>query len=109
MIDVPRGFSSDVCLAWGNAVMQRMRDRDLLVEETLAFVQGVATNKPARIETPTQIEQPKAPAVWQAAKPRGKLFEREEIQQRVADFRANQHKFQREREEYYRLTMARVR
>jgi len=27
----------------------------------------------------------------------------------VADFRANQHKFQREREEHYKSTMAKVR
>ncbi len=90
-------------------MQQWMRDRDLLVEEALAFVQGVATNKPARIETPTQVEPPKTVAVWQVAKPRDKLFEREEMLQRVADFKANQHKFQREREEYYELTMAKVR
>jgi cytochrome c556 len=93
----------------GAAVEQWMRDRDLLVEETLAFVQGVATNKPAWIETPTQVEQPKTVASEQIAKSRDRLFDREEIWQRVADFKAKQHKFQRGREEYYKETMAKVR
>jgi hypothetical protein len=91
------------------AVMQWMRDRDLLVEDTLAFVQRLAANKPAWIETPTRVEQPIAVASEQTAKPRDRIFEREEILQRVADFRANQHKFQREREEHYKSTMAKVR
>jgi len=108
LIDVPQGFSSDACLAWGSAVMQWMRDRDLLVEDTLAFVQRLAANKPAWIETPTRVEQPIAVASEQTAKPRDRIFEREEILQRVADFRANQHKFQREREEHYKSTMAKV-
>ena len=96
--------------------MQWMRDRDLLVEDTLAFVQRLAANKPGAaergkpaIETLTQVEQPIAVASEQTAKPRDRIFEREEILQRVADFRANQHKFQREREEHYKSTMAKVR
>ncbi len=89
--------------------MQWMRDRDLLVEDTLAFVQRLAANKPAWIETPTRVEQPIAVASEQTAKPRDRIFEREEILQRVADFRANQRKFQREREEHYKSTMAEVR
>jgi hypothetical protein len=89
--------------------MQWMRDRDLLIEETLAFAQRVAAAKPVRIETPTQVEPSRMVALEQIAKPRDKLFEREEIRQRVADFQANQQKFQREREEYFKQTMAKVR
>jgi hypothetical protein len=89
--------------------MQWMKDRDRLIEETLAFVQGVGTRKPLRIESLTQVEPSKAFAPQQPAKPKDKPFEREEIRQRVADFKATQNRFQREREEYYRATMAKVR
>ena len=89
-------------------MQQWMKDRDRLIEETLTFVQGV-TLKPIRIESPTQVEPPKAVAPQQRAKPKDKLFEREEILQRVADFKATQNRFQREREEYYKATMAKVR
>jgi hypothetical protein len=61
------------------------------------------------VETPTRVEQPIAVASEQTAKPRDRIFEREEILQRVADFKANQHRFQRKREEYYKETMAKVR
>ena len=89
-------------------MQQWMNDRDRLIEEALAFVQGV-TLKPIRIETPMQVEPPKAFALQQPAKPKDELFEREEIRQRVADFKATQNRFQREREEYYKATMAKVR
>ncbi len=90
-------------------MQQWMKDRDRLIEETLAIVQGVATLKPIRIESPTQVEPPKAVELGQIAKPKDKLFEREEIRRRLADFKATQNRFQREREEYYETTMAKVR
>ena len=96
-------------MAWGRTVMQWMRDRDLLIEETLAFVQMVASTQPVRADRPTEVEPPKTVAVVQVAKPKDKIFEREEIRQRVADFEATQHKFQHEREEYFKKTMAKVR
>jgi hypothetical protein len=77
--------------------MQWMRDRDLLIEETLAFAQSIAAVSPVQIEHPTRVESPKTVAVPQVVKPKDKIFEREEILQRVADFEATQHKFQRER------------
>jgi hypothetical protein len=89
-------------------VQQWLKDRDRLVEEGLAFIQTLAAAKRVRIETPKQVEAPKAVDLTQIAKPRDKLFEREEIRQRVADFKATQHRFQREREEYYERTMAKV-
>jgi len=88
-------------------VQQWLKDRDRLVEEGLAFIQTLAAAKRVRIETQTQ-EPPKAVDLTQIAKPRDKLFERDEIRQRVADFKATQHRFQREREEYYERTMAKA-
>jgi hypothetical protein len=84
-----------------------MRDRDLLVQETFEFAQRVAVNA-VRIGTPKQVEPPRAVELAQIAKPRDKLFEREEIRQRVADLKVTQNEFQREREEYYRVTIAKV-
>lgn len=89
-------------------MQQWLKDRDRLVEEGLAFIQTLAAAKRVRIETPKQVESPKAVDLTQIAKPRDKLFERDEIRQRVADFKATQHRFQREREEYYEKTMAKV-
>ena len=86
-----------------------MRKRDL-VEQTLAFVQEVANAEPRGEPPPIQvfatvksIIQPSLP------KPKDKLFGSDEIQQRVADFKATQDKFAREREEYYKATMAKIR
>jgi hypothetical protein len=89
--------------------MQWMRDRDLLIAETLAFARSVAAHRPIGIEPQAQVEPIKTVALEQTAKPKDKLFERDEIKQRVTDFKATQTKFQREREEYYNATMAKVR
>jgi len=86
-----------------------MRDRDLLTEETLAFAQRVAAAKPVRIETSTPIQPPKSFIQPNLPKPKDRLFEREEIKQHVADFKATQLKFEREREEYFKRTLAKVR
>jgi len=89
--------------------MQWMRDRDLLIEETLAFAQSVAAVNPVEVEPSTRVEVPKTVVVAQVATPKDKIFEHEEIRQRVADFKATQHKFQCEREEYFKKTMEKVR
>ena len=86
-----------------------MRDRDQLIEETLAFAQSLTAVNPDQIEHPTRVEPSKTVAVVQEVKPKDKIFEREEILQRVADFEATQHKFQREREDYFKKTMEMVR
>ena len=85
----------------------RKRRRDL-VEETLAFVQEVANAEPRREAPPIQVVAT-VKSIIQPNLPKPKLFEREEIQQRVANFKATQHKFAREREEYYKATMAKIR
>ena len=59
--------------------------------------------------TPKQVEPPKTFAPQQPAKPKDKLLEREEIRKRLEEFKATQNRFQREREEYYKATMTKVR
>jgi hypothetical protein len=66
-------------------------DLDSLVNETMAFVQSV------RVEPPlprTIVEPNRMPSVnWMSS-------EREEIGQRVANFKAHQQRFLREREDF---------
>ena len=91
-----------------------MRERDQLIEQTMAFVQGVAAARPLR--APIVAPAPAEPArpVAQAAppeppKPAGIAVmglapmpsERAEIERRVANFKAQQQKFQRAREVHY--------
>jgi hypothetical protein len=85
-----------------------MRDRDLLVQETLAFAAKVAAES-VRNETSARIESPKAPEFALVAKPRDEVIDREEMRQRVADFKTTQNRFQREREDYFNATMAKAR
>ena len=84
------------------------RKRDLLIEETLAFVQGVAADAPKTIDLPKPVV-PSVPRPFVAEVPTTKSrldMERAVIQRRVGNFKANQEKFQQEREEYYAKTMA---
>jgi hypothetical protein len=112
--------------------MKWMRERDLLIAQTMAFVQSVSGRKPeaevfARTDlpavTPTRLPdveallaegispaegpKPVAPApVLPRPIPRGDY--QSEIQARVEKFRAHQARFNREREAYCSATMARV-
>ena len=116
--------------------MKWMRERDLLIAQTMAFVQSVTGRKPeadvfARTDllavTPTRLPDveamlaeaisaplPSAKAVPEAAKPllplrpAGRSEYQSEIQARVAKFRAQQAKFNQEREAYCSATMARM-
>jgi hypothetical protein len=85
---------------------QWMRDRDLSVRQTLAFAAKVAV-KSVRVVTAAQIESPKASEFALVARPGDEVFDREEMRQRVADFKETQNRFQREREDYYNATMRR--
>lgn len=89
--------------------MQWMKDRDLLIEEALAFTKSIAPHSPIAIETHTQVEPIVAVALEQPAKPKDKLFEREDIQQRLSNFSATQNRFQRAREEYFTKTLGKAR
>ena len=113
--------------------MKWMRERDLLIAQTMAFVQSVTGKKPeaeifARADltpvTPTRLpdveamlaegilpsEAPK-PAVSTAPpllRAPGRSEYQSEIQARVDKFRAHQAKFNREREAYCSATMAKM-
>jgi len=119
-------------VAWGS-VMKWMRERDLLIAQTMAFVQSVTGRKPeaevfARTDipavTPTRLPDveamlaeaisaplPQKTAVAAApppVRPAGRSDYQNEIQARVDKFRAHQAKFSREREAYCSATMAKM-
>jgi hypothetical protein len=117
-------------VAWGS-VMKWMRERDLLIAQTMAFVQSVTGKKPeaevfARTDiapvTPTRLpdveamlaeaisvpETPKTMPPVPPSRPTGRSEYQNEIQARVEKFRAHQAKFNREREAYCSQTMAKM-
>jgi hypothetical protein len=90
---------------WGRIVQHWRED----LEETLAFAERRIAPKPVRIDALTLVEPQKAVAPKQTIKPKDKLFEREDIRQRLAAFRATQRRFEIERDEYFKMTMANLR
>lgn len=112
--------------------MKWMRERDLLIAQTMAFVQSVTGNKPAAEKpvalstatsdlpaaSPTMpdieamlaeaIASPQPPKQVAVARPASRSEYQNEIQARVANFRAHQQRFLREREDYCSTTMAKV-
>jgi hypothetical protein len=99
-----------------------MHERDQLIEQTLAFVEGVAAARPARpvaaaparAEPAKPVEQagPAEPPKPAALAPSGLapvVSERAEIQRRVANFKAQQQKFQRTREAHYDAIFSKAR
>jgi hypothetical protein len=95
-----------------------MKQRDLLLEEALAFAQSVAANAPrTALSTAHQpdAEQRFASSVQRpvaATEPAPKEtpdMERTAILRQVANFKAHQQRFQREREDYFQKTMAKAR
>lgn len=99
-----------------------MRERDQLIEQTLAFVQGVAAAKPVRAEAVGPARAEPAKPVEQARPaelprlagipPMGlapMASERAEIEHRVAKFKAQQQKFQRAREAHYDAIFSKAR
>lgn len=120
--------------------MKWMRERDLLIAQTMAFVQSVTGKKPDADKfgaIPAAFASPEAPAPVDALKPvsmpdiEAMLAEtiaaavqpskpppiarieprvdfQSEIRARVANFRAHQERFNREREAYCSATMAKV-
>lgn len=107
-----------------------MRERDQLIEQTMAFVQGVAAAKPvralgvgpARAEPAKPVEQASpAELPRELPKPVGiapiiasmglapMASERAEIERRVAKFKAQQQKFQRAREDHYDAIFSKAR
>jgi hypothetical protein len=107
-----------------------MRERDQLIEQTMAFVQGVAAAKPVRAAAVGPARPEPAKPVAQAAPadlPRelpgpagiGPIIsplglapmasERADIERRVAKFKAQQQKFQRAREAHYDAIFSKAR
>jgi hypothetical protein len=87
-----------------------MRERDQLIEQTLAFVEGVAAARPVRTDAvePPQAEPPK-PVEPKPVSFGSMASERAEIERRVANFKAHQQKFQREREAHYNAIFSKTR
>jgi hypothetical protein len=92
-----------------------MKQRDLLIEEALAFAQAVAANAPKMAVMPVQP----SPLAYAPATPLQRSVEVAPqvkldtegavIRKRLANFKAHQERFQREREDYFQKTMAKVR
>ena len=83
---------------------------DLLVEETLTFVQGVAsaeTDRDERLIQATELIE----SVLQSElpKPKDRLFRDEQLEKRLSEFKAVQHRFARERDEFFNKTMSKAR
>jgi hypothetical protein len=89
------------------AMSEWMKQRDVLIEETMAFVQGVAADAPKTADSPKSVVPlVQSHVVGAIPSPKNRVdMERAMIQRRVADFAARQQKFQQEREEYYERTM----
>jgi hypothetical protein len=117
--------------------MKWMKERDLLIAQTMAFVQSVTGKKPdaeksaatavelapdveaatfdameraIAIVEPPKAEKPKAEPPKALEIPRTDLQNeyRSEIQSRVASFRAHQERISREREAYCSATLAKI-
>jgi hypothetical protein len=109
-----------------------MRERDQLIEQTMAFVQGVAAARPVRTALVAPARAEPAKPVGQASpvelptaelpRPAGiapiglapiglapMASERAEIERRVANFKAQQQKFQRAREADYDAIFSKAR
>jgi hypothetical protein len=115
--------------------MKWMRERDLLIAQTKAFVQSVAGKRPDAAKsvansTAAEVYKPAAaPAAFvpdleallarttvavappkpaEIARPDLRTDFQSEIRARVANFRAHQQRFHRERDAYWSATMAKV-
>jgi hypothetical protein len=85
----------------------RKNELDALIESTMAFARDVNRQPISQLAplavTPERVE-PRTP-IPSIMLP---LSERDQIRQRVNDFRAHQEKMKREREEYYSQVKARM-
>ena len=94
-----------------------MRERDQLIEQTRAFVEGIAAARPAvdaeaapvQLQPARAAEAPRPISLPAMAIPAPVASERAEIERRVAKFKAQQQKFQREREASYHAIFSKTR
>jgi hypothetical protein len=95
-----------------------MKQRDLLVEEAMAFAQAAADRAPKMALMP--VPQPNAAqdvassaqrplALAELAPTDTPEGERIVIQRRLANFKAHQERFEREREDYFQETLGKAR
>ena len=98
--------------------MKWKMERDLLIAQTMAFVQSVSVKRPDAEDRPELIPLDQPPEVARPAhavpvtrptSPARSDDMREEIRGRVAAFRAHQELFRRDRDKYYESVLARVR
>ncbi len=109
--------------------MKWVRERDLLIAQTMAFVQAVSGKKPAAEVRPEaknridrELEAIVEKALVAAAPARNeRILEfpkmsalppsdfRQEVQSRIALFRTHQQRFHKERDEFFVATMAQLR
>jgi hypothetical protein len=83
---------------------------DLLVEETLAFAQEVVSAKSNRDVTPAQAAELIETVLRSSLpKPKDRLYKDEKLEKRLSEFKAVQNRFERERDEYFKKTMAKIR
>ena len=111
---------ANVGIGLGCRIMWK-KERDLLIAQTMAFVQSVAgktTDTDGRLESGLEPTPPNEPAkvarpadVLPTARlsPIGNTDLRDEIRRRVAAFRARQQLFDRDRNEYCNAMMAKAR
>lgn len=101
--------------------MKWKKERDLLIAQTVAFVESVTGKKPeivTRAEPPSEfisigeVEQVERPVEIVPANRPSPIRQggfREEIQGRVAAFRAHQQLFDRERDAYFKAVLTKAR
>jgi len=77
------------------------------LEETLSLAERRTAPKASGIDTLTHAELSKT--IGQNVKPKDTFFERDEIRQRLSEFKATQRRFEIEREEFFKNTMASLR
>jgi hypothetical protein len=109
LLDVRTPFD-EIIESWGAWVMDWKQELDALIESTMAFARDVQRQPipdlPVAIRTAEQAladtSNPIPPPIVRPAS------ERDEIQQRVNNFKAHQQKMTREREDYYLQMRARM-
>ena len=98
--------------------MKWVRERDVLIAQTMAFVQSVTGKKPeadAQVEpsrsavTFEQLESTVEAAETPRRPPVARSALREEIESRVAAFRAHQRRFDRERDSHFNSVLTGIR
>ena len=99
--------------------MKWVMERDLLIAQTMAFVQSVTGKKPeadVQVESPSspvtefeQLESPVEVAEAPRKPPVARSAVREEMEGRVAAFRAHQQRFDRERDRHFNSVLTGIR